>query len=274
MKKTLLPLLIVLLPLAASAQTEGTDETDFQTRLSIGLDKKISKGFHITAEEQFRFEDGSSAIDRFQTSLGVSYKISDFLKAGFTYSLLNPYKKSQSAFTYPRHRFSFELGGTWKTGLWTFGIKERFQITHRTGEFNTYQSATNAMVLKSRISAKYRGFSFGKPYAYAEVRNTLNAPAIKANYNAALDPPYYSADGSSDAGWFIDSWSNMYVNRLRGCLGCDFELSKSHGIDVYVLTEYCTDKSVDANKEGTKLKSYTLDHSLNFILGVGYTYSF
>ena len=66
----------------------------------------------------------------------------------------------------------------------------------------------------------------------------------------------------------------MYVNRLRGCLGCDFELSKSHGIDVYVLTEYCTDKSVDANKEGTKLKSYTLDHSLNFILGVGYTYSF
>ena len=156
----------------------------------------------------------------------------------------------------------------------TFGIKERFQITHRTGSFNTYQSATNAMVLKSRISAKYRGFSFGKPYAYAEVRNTLNAPAIKANYNAALDPPYYSADGSSDAGWFIDSWSNMYVNRLRGCLGCDFELSKSHGIDVYVLTEYCTDKSVDANKEGTKLKSYTLDHSLNFILGVGYTYSF
>lgn len=273
MKKILLPLLL-LLPAAAFAQTEGDSETDFQTRLSLGIDKKISKGFHFTAEEQFRFEDGSSAIDRFQTSLGLSYKVTDFLKAGFTYSLLNPYKKSQSAFTYPRHRFSFELTGSWKTGLWTFALKERFQVTHRSGEFNTYQSATNAMVLKSRISAKYRGFQFIKPYAYAEIRNTLNAPAIKASYNATLDPPYYSADGSTEAGWFIDGWNNMYINRIRGCIGAEYELSKQHGFEVYMLADYCTDKDIDANKDGTKLKSYTLNHDLNFVLGVGYTFSF
>lgn len=276
MKKYFFPLLgLLCLSAPAFAQTELEDENDFQTRLSIGIDKKITKGFHFTAEEEFRFENGSSAIDRFQTSFGLSYKVNSFLKAGLSYTLLNPYKESTSAFTNPRHRFSFDLTGSYKTALWTFSLKERFQLTHRSGSFNAYQSNANAMVLKSRLTAKYRGFGMVKPYAFAELRNTLNAPSIKATYDSSTGT-YLTSSGSEegDAGWFISGWDNMYVNRIRGALGCDIDLSKQHGLSVFFLTDYYTDKSVDANKAGTKLKSYTVQHGLNLTLGLGYTYSF
>lgn len=274
MKKYFLPLLsLMFLSAPAFAQTELDDENDFQTRLSLGIDKKLTKGLHLSLEEQFRFEDASTAIDRFQTSLGLSYKLNKYLKAGVSYVLLNPYKKSTSAFTNPRHRFSADVTGSYKTGDWTFSLRERFQLTHRSGDFNTYQSATNAMVLKTRVSAKYRALGDVKPYGFIEIRNTLNAPVIKATYDAST-ATYSSSDGSTEAGWFIDSWSNMYINRARLGLGCDFSFGKQHGLDVFLLSDYYTDKDVDANSDGTKLKSYTVQHGLNFTLGVGYTFSF
>lgn len=276
MKKYILPLLgLLCLSAPAFAQTELDDENDFHTRLSLGLDKKLSKGLHLSAEQQFRFEDGSSAIDRFQTSLGLSYKLNKNLKAAVSYTLLNPYKNSTSSFNNPRHRFTASLTGSLKTDLWTFALKESFQLTHRSGDFNTYQNATNAMVLKSRLSAKYRSFDEFKPYGFLEIRNTLNAPAISATYNTATDT-YLTSSGSEegDAGWFISGWNSMYVNRARLGIGCEFSFGKQHGLDVYLLTDYYTDKDVDANASGTKLKSYTVQHGIIATLGVGYTFSF
>lgn len=266
---------ISLLPLRSFAQTELDDENDFRTRITLGLDKKIIKGLHVTAEEEFRFQDGSSAIDRFQTGFGISYKVLSGLKVGASYTLLNPYSSKNSSFKNPRHRISLDLTGSLKSGFWTFSIKERIQMTHRSGDFNQYQNTANAWVMKTRAGIKYRGFDFWKPYAFAEIRNTLNAPAIAATYNSATDT-YYTDSGTEegDPGWFISGWNNMYINRLRGALGCELNLSKKHGLDFYLLLDYYTDKSVDANSSGTKLKSYTVQHGLNTTLGVGYSYSF
>ena len=274
MKKILLPLLL-LLPCAAFAQTELDDENDFQTRVSFGMDKKLSKGLHLTVSEEFRFDNGSTAIDRFQTGVGLSYKLNSFLKAGVGYTLLNPYKGSKSAFTNPRHRFDVSLTGSYKAGDWTFSLKETFRLTHRSGDFNEYQSAANAMVLKSRLSAKYRGFDGFKPYGFLELRNTLNAPAIAATYSASTGKYLTSAGAEEgEAGWFISGWNNMYINRYRLGLGCDIKLAPQHDLDVFLYTDYYTEKSIDANGSGTKLKSYTIQHGINAILGVGYTFSF
>ena len=266
----LLPLLL-LFPVESFAQTSLDNEDDFMTRVSVGMDKKIVKGFHFTAEEEFRFEDASTAIDQFRTSLGLSYKINDHLKAGAKYILINPHGKH--GFKEPRHRFSGELTGSWKAGLWNLSVKERLQMTHRTGEFNIYQNATNAWVLKSRIGARYKGLDGVTPYSFFEVRNTLNAPTVKAVYNEAKDS-YYSTDGSTEAGWFINGWNGMYINRLRLGIGMEYKLSRRHGIDLFLLSDYYTDKSIDASKDGTELQSYTIQNGLNFTLGLAYTISF
>lgn len=272
-KRLILPLLLAAAPAAALAQTTQGDENDFQTRLSLGLDKKLTKGVHLTLEEEFRFADGSSAIDRFQTALGLSYKVNPWLKAGVSYTLLNPYSTSRSSFREPRHRLSFDLTGSYKAGLWTFSLKERLQLTHRSGDFNTYQSNRNALVLKSRVSAKYKGFGAWAPYGFLEIRNTLNAPTVQAAYNSSKGT-YSSTDGSTDPGWFISGWDGVYVNRMRLGLGAEYKISKQHSLDFFFLGDYVTDKEIDANKAGTTLKSYTIRHGLLATLGVGYTFSF
>ena len=170
-------------------------------------------------------------------------------------------------------RFAFDLTGSVKSGDWTFSLKERFQVTHRSGSFNTYQNPTNAMLMKTRLMAKYRGYDWIKPYGYIELRNTLNAPAIKATYNSAKGT-YSSTDGSTEPGWFISGWNNAYINRVRGTLGCNVPLGDAHELDLYLMTDYYTDKKVDASSDGKELQSYTLRHGINVTLGIGYTFSF
>lgn len=73
-------------------------------------------------------------------------------------------------------------GDTLKYANWNFSLKERLQLTHRTGDYNIYQNPANALMLKSRLTAKFVGFRKVEPYAYFELRNYLNAPVIKAAY--------------------------------------------------------------------------------------------
>ena len=268
--KRLLPLLL-LLPVQALAQTSLDDENDVMTRVRVGFDKKLTKGLHLWASEEFRFEDASTAVDQFRTSMGLSYKVNRYLKASAGYILINPHGKN--GFKEPRHRLSADLTGIWKAGDWNFLLRERVQMTHRTGSFNRYQNPLNAWVLRSRVSAKYKGFDSLTPYGFFEVRNTLNAPTVKAVYNATTDT-YSSQDGSTAAGWFISGWDGMYVNRLRLGLGMEYKLSKHHELDFFLLSDYITDKEIDASKDGTQLQSYTIQHGLNFIFGVAYTFSF
>ncbi len=65
MKRFLLPLLALLLPLGAAAQVTTEDlSTDFRGRLSLGVDKKIVKGLHAEAEFESRFKDNFSRPSR------------------------------------------------------------------------------------------------------------------------------------------------------------------------------------------------------------------
>ena len=77
-----------------------------------------------------------------------------------------------------------------------------------------------------------------------------------------------------EAGWFIDSWTGMYVNRVRGSIGFEYRLSKASRIDISLLADRIVDKVVDANAEGTKLKSYTRETGFVGWINIGYSYSF
>ena len=84
MKKLLL-LTALLLPMAAQAQIIGG-------RASVGVDYKIAKGLHITAEEEIRSADSFSSLGSLRTTLGLTYKPAKFLKVGVGYTLINPWK--------------------------------------------------------------------------------------------------------------------------------------------------------------------------------------
>lgn len=255
------------------AQTDVDLDSEFGGRLSVSVDKKLARGLHVSLEEEIRMDNNFGSFDRFHTTLGLSYKVNDYLKLGVGYAMINPYSSSNSAFKSSRHRLMLDATGSLRFGDWRLSLRERFQATYRSGDMNEYQNPRTALTLKSRLKLSYKGLRRIEPYAYVELRNTLNAPVISASY----DGTNYLTSALSqygDAGWFIDSWTGVYINRVRGSVGFDYRLSKASSIDVSLMADRIMDKVVDANAEGTKLKSYTRETGFVGWINIGYSYSF
>lgn len=274
MKTKIIILLGLFFPMIAFSHTDVTLDPEFGGRVSLSLDKRIIKGLHVSLEEEVRFDNNFGSLDRLQTTLALSYKVHPNIKLRLGYSLINGYGASSKSFKNPRHRFMADVTGTVHCGNWNFSLKERFQMTHRTDDFNVYQNPQNALMLKSRLKAQYKGLGKVLPYAYFEVRNYLNAPVIEAAYdgNVYVTLDDYSEEG--EAGWFLKGFNGGYVNRLRGSIGVDVKLDKRNTLNFYFLTDYLIEKQVDANAEGTQLKSYTKETGFRGWIGAGYEFAF
>lgn len=258
---------------SVKAQTDVDLDPEVGGRLSVSVDKKLARGLHVSLEEEIRMDNNFGSFDRFHTTLGLSYKVNDYLKLGVGYAMINPYSSSDGAFKSSRHRLMLDATGSLRFGDWRLSLRERFQATYRSGDMNEYQNPRTALTLKSRLKLSYKGLRRLEPYAYVELRNTLNAPVISASY----DGTNYLTSALSqygEAGWFIDSWTGMYINRVRGSIGFEYRLSKASRIDISLLADRIVDKVVDANAEGTKLKSYTRETGFVGWINIGYSYSF
>ena len=258
----------------AVAQTDVALDTEFGGRLAVGMDKKIVKGLHVSLAEEVRFDNNFGSLNRLQTTVGVDYKVHPNVKVGIGYAFINGYSASNQAFKNARHRVMADVMGTLRLDDFNLSLKERLQMTHRTGDFNAYQNPANALMLKSRLMVKYKGFDFVKPYAYVEMRNYLNAPVIAAAYDGSN---YFTLDDYSEtgeAGWFLSGFNGGYVNRWRGSVGIDVKIGWHNTLNFYILGDYVIDKVVDANAEGTKLKSYTREKGFKVWAGAEYEFAF
>ncbi|MBR5659948.1 MAG: DUF2490 domain-containing protein [Bacteroidales bacterium] len=265
MKKRLTILCVLLAAATGLSRAQGTDndlENDLGARVSLTADKRIVKGFHWTADGEARFGDNFSDFGRYQFGTGLTYKISSWLKVGAGYILIED--KNSSGEWNPRHRVYGDVTFSHKTGYWRFSVKERLQMTHR-DVGNPYQKTPNLLTLKSRFKVSYDATPTLTPYGYIELRNVFNDPACSATWNT-------STQKYSDYSFL--GYTDTYFNRLRGAIGVDWKLNSAHSFDFFILSDYCRDKNIDTNKEGTKLKSLTYDKTLRINIGIGYTFSF
>lgn len=280
MKKTIMALALLAAAIPAMAQTDVDLDNEFGGRLSVAADKKLNKGLHLRLEEEVRFDNNFGAFNRFHTTVGFNYKVNQYLKVGVGYALINPWNSDSNEFKSARHRLMIDATGSMRFGVWRLSLKERFQATYRSGDMNEYQNPRTALTLKSRLKLQYRGWRRFEPYTYIEMRNILNAPVIHAKYNKATDKWGYYSGGifyskdEDNPGWFLDGFDGIYINRLRFALGFDYRINRESSIDVCLLLDYVSDKVVDANAEGTKLKSYTYEKGFFGWLTVGYKYAF
>ena len=257
------------------AQTDVDLDPEWGGRISAKLDKKLTRGLHLYLEEEARLDNNFGDVDRLQTTLGTTYKVLPSVKLGIGYALIAPYSSKNSAFKSVRHRLMFDASYTYRLGDWQVSLKERLQATYRTGDMNEYQKPRTAFTLKSRLKVQYKGLRRLTPYAYAELRNTLNAPVISALYNESTGE-YFTEEGSlsGEAGWFLEGFNGIYVNRVRGCIGAEYRIDRRNRLEAYLLLDHISDKVVDANAEGTKLKSYTREQGFIGQFCLGYSYSF
>ena len=251
--RTLLLSALAALPVLCRAQgAQSALETDFSTRTSIAVDKRLSKGLHLEAEYELRTENALSKIDRHQASLGLSYKFTDWLKGGLSYTFFDRY--GATAGWEPRHRLSGSLTFGYRAGDWRFSLRGMAQLTHKTEDLNVWQETRNQVTLKSRFKVQYKGFSNLEPYGLLDLKTLLN------------DPLYSSG---SFAGY-----THAYITRYRGGLGLEWKFSPQHALNVYGLLDYNYTVDIDANRAGTMLKGVGTGRVLNTTLGVGYTFSF
>ena len=245
-----LGLLLGTRTLCAQSASDGR-ATDFRTRTSIGADWKIVKGLHLKADYELRTEDKLSRVSSNRLSAGLRYSPVKHLSIETGYSYIG--QRNSDKELKPRHRVYLGATGSYKAGDWKFSLQETLQMTHKSYDFNVYQNTPNLLELKSRLKASYRGFSRIEPYACAELRNCFNGPSFDDGF-AGYD------DG--------------YLNRVRASLGMEWELDKHNALDFRLISDWCSDKDIDANAEGTKLKTMAWDKSLNVSLAVGYVFSF
>ena len=274
MKNKIIILLALLFPVCSWAQTATALDPEFGGRISVSLNKKIINRLHVSLEEEARFDNNFNQFDRFQTTVFLNYKLFEDIKVGVGYALINPYGSSSKSFKNARHRFMLDAKYTMKWGNWAFSIKERFQVTHRTGDFNIYQNPTNAITLKSRVKAEFKGFGRYMPYAFFEIRQYLNAPVISAAFDGTN---YLTLDNLMDTGspgWFLMGFNGCYINRYRGSVGVNLRINRNSTFNFYGMGDFVSDKVVDANVRGTRLKSYTKETGFVGWLGVGYEFQF
>lgn len=273
MRKSVLLLLIVSFAVSCFAQTDVDLGNEFGLRLSASIDKELPRGLHVFLDEEIRLDNNLGAFDRFHTTIGMTYRLNDYFKVGVGYALINPYSNTRGTFKNSRHRLLLDGTARLKFGNWRLSLRERFQTTYRSGDVNIYQNPRTELALKSRLKLLYN-FRRVEPYAYVELRNVFNSPVVNARYDGLtyLDPATMQPEG--EAGWFLKGYNGVRVNRIRSAVGAEYRLSQRSRIDASLLFDCTDDIVIDANKKGTKLKSYTREKGYMTWLNVAYSYSF
>lgn len=271
---------LLAVPQMAKAQIAEDFESDFRGRISAEVDYKIVSGLHLSVSEEARFDNNFKSFDRLMTSAYLSYKPIKYLKIGAGYTFMSMLDTDEQGNSWDlRHRAYADVTGMYKVSGWKFSLRERYQMTARTGEFNHFQNPAIEHVLRSRakVSYEFRNVPL-EPYAAFEARllfNGINTESL-ARTNAEA-----SAEG------YAPKFDQTYFNRYRTQIGLQYTISSHHAFDFYVLGDCWNQTSVDTNAAGklkkiqvqedgkyvTKEAIYT-GKGFNTSIGVGYVFSF
>ena len=272
MRKIAMLLAAALVSIAAAQvpALAGDDDADnsFGTRYSAGIDKKITKGLHVFAEEEVRVNGDFSSLDRMYTSAGISYKICPYLKVGAGYTAINAWREdSEGVKSWDwRHRGTADITGMIKEGGWKFSLRERFQATYKTREVSEYEQPQTALALKSRFKVSY------------DIPKTGLSPYVSIEHRLALNGAKWD-DLCTDETNFRNSeyigLKDIYTSRLRSQFGLQWEMSKRNALELYFLYDNITDRNIDCKKSRVMLKEPVTTTQRNFMaVGLGYTFSF
>jgi len=244
MKKTLFfPLLTAALfsTAAASAQTQMTRQTRFEGQNITGIaagnnfdveiyqSDKTSASIEIPAELEKKLIfniDGNGVVTLGLTGNFLSKKQDD-LKAKIYLKNLKSLKASSNAEIKAMTPFTaasvvidlsssgkiddLELTASYKTGAWSFSLRERPQATLHTAYVDPAVAAKTAWVLRHRLMAEYAVAGTGlKPYVFVELTQTLNAPETVGNY----------------------------LEKMRSSLGAKYAFNKRSSLEFYYRFDY------------------------------------
>ncbi|CAG5079566.1 DUF2490 domain-containing protein [Parvicella tangerina] len=107
---------------------------DFETWNSFNLKYKLNKNWKLGLEQQFRFNDNSSALDRYFTELSVSHSFSKYIFGGVGFRYLRQNDTKGDVQGFENHlRFNFDFGVKHSLNRFDFKYRLRFQTKNELG---------------------------------------------------------------------------------------------------------------------------------------------
>ncbi len=203
--------------------------------LSPEADFRITKGLSAGVEFDYRTLDGVSGSDRFAGTVSLEYKPIKYLKLTGGYSYIYKYTEAEwtsggnwkEPYWNTRHRGFVAATGIFKTGRFTFSLRERYQYTHVNEiTIKKYKSDDDTCKLKtdSEWNPKYELKTID-----AKNKQVLRS-RLKGEYNIRRSPfsPYISAEV------YNDLTSNFAYNKTRVMIGSEIKIDKHNSFDLFL----------------------------------------
>ena len=250
-------ILTMLIAVAVITPVYAQDD-DFGIWADASIEKKISKKVTLDASVEMRTRDDVGELDRWSIGVGSSYKLTDWLKASASYTLLddNNHKVNSSGKKYSdywgmRHRFSLSLTGSYQIGNLTVSMRERWQYTYRpekTADRYWNYDDLDDIVYGEKIIKK--GVTETHTYKGKGSNKWRNRLQLKYKLTKTWRP-YLAAESTvGESG----------LDKIRYSLGSEVRLTKQHWIDLKYFYQH---SYKDDDSEGNR-----------HVIAIGYTYKF
>lgn len=241
------------LAFAVAAMTAITlsAQSDFGIWTTVSAEKKLSKRWSVGTEAEMRTRDNTQKVSRWSLGFSVEYKITDWLKAGTGYDLIDDNRENYSfhedgtpnklaKYWQVKNRFHFDLTGQLSLGNFDFSLRERWQY-----------SVTDSKTVDSRYDFDDDDED-DKPHRYGKRgRNTLRS-RLEVSYDIphCKVTPFVSAE-------MYNKWN---VEKVRYTAGAEWKISKKHRVELYYRFDDQTHENIE-------------DQDMH-IVGVGYKFKF
>ena len=224
--RLILAVAVWLTATATSAQSEAG------LLLGVEAEKKVNKQLSIGLDADFRTRNDFKTVDRWGMGLGVSYKLTKWLKADAGYKLLdynnrekveyytsakgNEKIKWRPSYYGLKHRFYASLAGSYKLPAnLKVSLRERWQYSYRP-ETSTDRYKMNIAEQTMTADEDYVRRGKGK----SQLRSRLQ---VEYDRKRALLTPYVSME-------LYNSWA---IEKVRYTMGTDIRLGRQHTLGVF-----------------------------------------
>ena len=266
-------LLLCAVPTLATdySATGSTTEQRVQMRVGAEFTKHWKCGVSLGIGEELRFDlmDNvagttskgevmdtayGAAFSKSYTTLALAYQPIEYVKldAGYTLRILGR-KDWSMPDEFIRHRVFMGVTGAYRMQYAKLYLRERFVLDMRTDSVNTDEKCANLWLLRSRLGADFivPGKPV-KPYLWAELENTLNAPEFQQNNG------------------------QQFISNVRLQAGVKWRLTRLSSLNFYYRFTYGYDRDINVNRSYyTKGKALNLrlDEQKEFQHAIGIQYN-
>lgn len=236
----------------SSAPLVESSDSDLQARFRVALEIPLAEKLKLTWSEQLRTKESFSQLDKMLTAFTLDY--SPWRHLGFEGEYVFVNERKGDELWKVKHRFNLAVIGKLSVGRFDLSLRERVRWVVRGYETDEYATPNPFTTLRTRLKADYRNDSRWKPYVYAELYTTLNAPAAVENR--------FSYDVERD----------NYINRLRLCVGSTMKINSHNSMDFYYMVHFNRSQGASYDELTGNLSSRTLKKVCAHVIGIDYKF--